>query len=60
MTYGVSYRIAPGIRYYSSGGGAVALAFLVAAIHAYVWMFLAIGAAAGFLAVVMGYPSLAK
>jgi hypothetical protein len=53
MAYGVSYRIAPAIRYYSTGGSAVALAFVIAAIYAYLWMFAAIAVAAGCLAVVV-------
>lgn len=41
MAIGVSYRIAPGVRYYSNSSGSVALVLVLAAIYAFVWSLLA-------------------
>jgi hypothetical protein len=39
MSYGASFRIAPGIRVYRSGGGAVFMTFSLAAIYFTLWVY---------------------
>lgn len=41
MTYGVSFRIAPGVRIYRTGGGGVAVALVLGSVYAYFWLFVA-------------------
>jgi hypothetical protein len=55
----VSFRVAPGLRVYSTGSGAVAVALLGGAIYAYLWSLLFVAAVACFFGLVLGMAALA-